>query len=121
MQLGLFEKNQQIKVFHPDKLHLVVDRSAFIETHQWQEFHENGQIWIDGEIAIIPERFKHLYDYRLGFKGFEGKPVCRIGKWVKYYNNGQLAWVLDYGNGAHDYNCKERFPSYREDGTIIIY
>ena len=40
-----------------------VMRSAFVETHKWQEFHENGQLWIDGEIAVVSEMQKHLYDY----------------------------------------------------------
>ena len=41
-----------------------VMRSAFVETHKWQEFHENGKLWIDGEIAVLPELSKGIYDYR---------------------------------------------------------
>ena len=97
-----------------------VMRSAFVETHKWQEFHENGQLWIDGEIAVVSEMSKHLYDYRTGFKGYEGKFVCRIGIWTKYFDNGQLAWQLDYGDGTHDYKSTKSFPSYRKDGTLIV-
>jgi hypothetical protein len=94
--------------------------SAFVETHKWQEFHENGQLWIDGKIAVVPEMSKHLYDYRNGFKSYVGMSVCRIGIWTKYFNNGQLAWQLDYGNGTHDYKSTEKFLSYRKDGTLIL-
>jgi hypothetical protein len=95
-----------------------VMRSAFVETHKWQEFHENGKLWIDGEIAVVSEMSKHLYDYRTGFKGYEGKFVCRIGVWTKYFDNGQIAWQLDYGDGTHDYKSTKSFPSFRKDGTF---
>jgi len=95
-------------------------RSAFVETHKWQEFHKNGILWIDGEIAVVSEMSKHLYDYRTGFNGFIGKPVCRIGIWTKYFDNGQLAWQLYYGNGTHDYKSNKTFPSFKKDGTPII-
>ncbi|GEM_PF-752794 len=98
-----------------------VMRSAFVETHKWQEFHENGQLWIDGEIAVVPEMTKHLYDYRTGFKGYDGKPVCRIGVWTKYFDNGQIAWQLDFGDGMFDSKePRKTFPSYRRDGTLIV-
>jgi len=97
-----------------------VMRSAYVETHKWQEFHENGQLWIDGEIAVVPELQKHLYDYRTGFKGYEGKFVCRIGVWTKYFENGQLAWQLDYGDGSHSYKSTKKFVSFREDGTPLV-
>ena len=97
-----------------------VMRSAFLEPILWQEFHDNGQLWIDGQIAVVPDELKHLYDYRTGFKGYEGIPVCRIGKLTKYFDNGQIAWALDYGDGTHDYKGKEKFPSYRQDGSVIV-
>ena len=95
--------------------------SNFISTSKWQEFHKNGQLWIDGEIAVVPELSKHIYDYRTGFKGYEGKFVCRIGVWTKYYDNGQLAWKLDYGDGTYECNPNKSFPSYRKDGTLILF
>ena len=97
-----------------------VMRSAFVETHKWQEFHKNGQLWIDGKIAVASEISKHLHDYRTGFKGFEGKPVCRVGVWTKYFDNGQIAWRIDYGDGTHDYRSTEKFSSFRKDGTLIV-
>ena len=67
----------------------------------------------------MPENIKHLYNYLTKFKGFEGKPVCKIGIWSKYYDNGQLHWQLDYGDGKHDSNVpKKQFKThYLEDGT----
>ena len=125
MQTSLFENIQPIEVRQPALRQADVMRSAFVETHKWQEFHENGKLWIDGEIAIITEMSKHLYDYRTGFKGYEGKPVCRIGIWTKYFDNGQLGWQIDYGDGSYEtlfsgQRKGQSFPSYRKDGTLIV-
>jgi len=100
-----------------------VDAEKIIKTEKWQEFHENGQLWIDGKISLIKEEYKDLYDYRTGFKNHEGNPVARIGIWTKYFNNGQLAWQLNYGDGTYDgrkNNRVEKFPSYQKDGTPIV-
>jgi len=97
-----------------------VMRSAFLEPILWQEFHDNGQLWIDGQITVVPDELKHFYDYRTGFKGYEGLAVCRIGVLTKYFDNGQLAWKLDYGDGTYDYKEKEKFPLYRKDGALIL-
>ena len=88
-----------------------------IERKEWKEFHPNGQIWIDGEIGIIEPSTQHQYDCRTGFPGYDGEAVCRLGKWTKYYDNGQKAWTLEYD----DYGfCKTiHYPRYRKDGTII--
>ena len=121
MQTSLFENIQPIEVRQPALRQADVMRSAFVETQKWQEFHENGKLWIDGEIAVVPELSKGLYDYRTGIKGFEGKPVCRIGVWTKYFDNGQLAWQLDFGDGMFDSKePRKTFPSYRKDGTLIV-
>jgi len=111
-----------------------VMRSAFVETHKWQEFHENGQIWIDGELAIVSDLSKHLYRCFDGYYDCrkcdgtgnapyfipKGTPVCRIGVWTKYFDNGQLAWQLDYGDGTYDYKSYKKFPSFQKDGTPIM-
>jgi antitoxin component YwqK of YwqJK toxin-antitoxin module len=98
----------------------------FVKVHKWQEFHENGQLWIDGEIAIVPETLKHLHDYRDGWydngKYFIPKdiPVCRIGVWTKFFDNGQIACKIDYADGMRDGKIKRQtFVSYRKDGTVI--
>ncbi len=127
--------NDEIRVLSPPtiaKPHVM--RSAFVETYKWQEFHANGQLNIDGEIAVIAELSKGLYDWRDGWydcrncddlkngKYFisKGIPVCRIGVWSCYFDNGQLAWQIDYGDGMLDIKIpRQRFPSYRKDGTLI--
>jgi antitoxin component YwqK of YwqJK toxin-antitoxin module len=93
----------------------------FSEIQLWQEFYENGNLFIDGKIAVVFEMSKSIYNYRLGFKGYEGKPVCRIGVWTKYFNNGQIAWQIDYGDGTLGYKSGNFFPSFRKDGSSITY
>lgn len=90
-----------------------VDAEKIIKTEKWKEFHDNGQLWIDGEIALIKDEYKHLFDYRTGFKNYEGQPVVRIGVWSKYFDNGQIAWQLDFADGMYDSKIpRKKFPSY---------
>lgn len=91
-----------------------------LDIKDWKEFHDNGTIHIEGKIGIVAEMWKHIYDYRLSFKGYEGKAVVRIGVWTNYYDNGQLWWKLDFGDGTHEFKGKEKFPSYRKDGSHIV-
>jgi len=88
-----------------------------LKREKYQEFHENGKLNIEGEIAVIAPMWKHLYDYRDGFECHKDHPVCRIGLWTCYYSNGQLSWQLrfdDYG-----FYTGEKFPKYQKDGTLI--
>ena len=78
-----------------------------LEEKDWKENHPNGQLWIDGKIGIVGKSWMHLYDYRTGFAGHEGVPVCRLGVWTKYFDSGEIAWTLDYGDGTHDYKPKK--------------
>ena len=65
-QLNLFETVNEAT--NPACFLGAVMRSAFVDdnkvirTEKWQEFHKNGQLWIDGEIALIKEQYKGLYD-----------------------------------------------------------
>jgi hypothetical protein len=90
-----------------------------LERHEWKEYHPNGQVWIIGEIARPADLWEHLYDTRTGFLGYENIPMCRVGKWTKYFDNGQIAWTIDFGDGTYDYKPKDKFPSYQKDGTVI--
>ena len=92
-----------------------------VETKKWIEYHENGTPWITGEIAILNDEFKHLYDYRMQMEGYENIPVARIGIWTKHYDNEQLAWTLDMGNGILGCKKEKPYPQYRRDGSIIQY
>ena len=82
-----------------------------------EEFHENGQLKYTENIAVLPDSKASLYARRL--KSPDGYYWIRVGKQAKYFNNGQLAWVLNYDNNGNV--IKENNPSYRKDGTIIQY
>lgn len=88
-----------------------------IERKEWKEFHSNGQPWITGEIGIIDPSTEHQYDCRTGFPGHEGEPVCRLGKWTKHYDNGQLAWTIEYDDFG--FLKTTHYTHYRKDGSII--
>lgn len=92
--------------------------NMILETINWTEHHPNGQVWIQGQIGVVAPMWQHLYDFRTGFKGYEGKPVVRLGKWTKQFDNGQLAWTLEYDQNG--YETKEKFPQFRKDGTGIM-
>lgn len=92
-----------------------------IEEIKWEEYHSNGKLWISGKIGIVGEMWKHLYQTLYGFKGYENLPVCRIGMWTKYFDNGQIAWSIDYGGGTLDYKSLHKYPSYRKDGSLITF
>ena len=141
----LDEYAEQLTTFHYSKSRtreILAERLAFVDdnnvirTEKWQEFHKNGQLWIDGEIALIKEQYKGLYDCRDGWydnRGCDdlrdgkylipkGQPVVRIGIWTKYFDNGQIAWQLDFGDGMYDSKIKRQsFPTYRKDGTAVVY
>jgi hypothetical protein len=80
-----------------------------------QEFHKNGQLAYAENILIVPANTSHLYqNKRINDAGVEW---VRVGEHAKYYDNGQLAWMLRY-NEFGDV-IKDNAPSYRKDGTII--
>ena len=98
----------------------LVTPEHIIRVEEWKEFHINGELWINGQIAILKPEFKHLYNYLTGFKGFENIPVVRIGIWTKHFDNGQEAWKLDYGDGLINSDIpRKKFPSFRKDGRVI--
>ncbi|WP_185269441.1 hypothetical protein [Chryseobacterium bernardetii] len=90
-----------------------------LEIIDWKEYHPNGQLWIEGKIGIVADLWKHLYDTRDQWKGYEGKYVCRLGNWKKYYDNSQLAWQMFFNDNG--YFEDKKTPSYRKDGTAIDY
>lgn len=98
----------------------LIETNMILETIKWQEFHDNGQLHMEGELGIVADMWKHLYDYRTQWKGYEGKPVVRLGVWSNFYDNSQIWWQLDFGDGMLDSKLKrEKFPSFRKDGTGI--
>ena len=95
-----------------------------IQEQKHQEFHPNGQLWVDGTIGIASPSTKELYEYRTEFSGYEGKAIVRLGIWTCYYSNGQMAWQLDYGAGTTRSREVDRYPilikKYRMDGTPVV-
>ena len=96
-------------------------KNRYLSINKWIEYHDNGKQWITGHFAIVADKDKHLFDYRTGIEGYEGQYFVRIGVWTKYYDNGQLGWQLDYGDGSLDLRNRKQYPSYRKDGTVIVY
>jgi len=82
-----------------------------------KEFHENGKLAYIETIAIIPPLFKSLYQNQRITK--EGIIFIRIAQQAKYFNNGQLAWIMNYDDKGN--YIKDNISSYRKDGTLIIY
>lgn len=88
-----------------------------LEEIEYREYHPNGQLCISGKIGIVADMWKHLYDYRTGFKDHHGTPVCRLGKWTCQFDNGQLAWTIQYDD--YGFSTNDKFPHFRKDGTQI--
>lgn len=99
---------------------LKLKETMIVKQIKWQEFHENGQLHIDGEIGIVANMSKHLYDYRTEWKGYEGEAVVRLGVWTNYYDNGQVWWKYDFRESLYDSKLmSQNFTSYRKDGSLI--
>lgn len=81
-----------------------------------KEYYENGKLWYEEVICVLPEGKEYLYQYRM--KSQDGYYFIYVRK-TKYFDNGQFAWELNYDkNGKYVKNDK---PSYRKDGTGISY
>ncbi len=93
------------------------DNVEFKEVFTIREFHENGNLWHKETIAIIFPIFEPNYKFSMLNK--KGEWWIRIGERVKYYDNGQLGWSLDYNMKGEV--IKNDALSYRKDGTIIEY
>lgn len=91
--------------------------NAILETKTNQEFHENGQLAYTETIAYLNPEIPHLYYNTL--VDDSGKEWMRVGRQAKYYDNGQLAWELNYDEKGNV--IKDDSRSYRKDGTVIIY
>jgi len=89
----------------------------FIKTELQQEFHKNGTLAFEQTIAILEPLFATTYEKRLTSPN--GYDFIRIGRHVKYFDNGQLAWELNYNEKGEV--IKENKPQYQKDGTIIQY
>lgn len=81
-----------------------------------QEFHENGALAYENTIAIIEGGLNDYPNHRIHPDGYKW---IRIGRHVKYHDNGQLEWLLNY-NERGDL-IEEKNLSYNKDGTIKTF
>lgn len=83
------------------------------------EYHINGQLAYTETIKYISKEDINAYsNVRTSSDG--SLYWYRIGKQAKYYDNGQLAWELNYDEKDGSI-IKDNKPSYRKDGTVIVY
>jgi hypothetical protein len=88
-----------------------------LETKVNNEFHSNGQLAYTETIAILAPETSNLYpNRRIHPSGYEW---IRIGEHKKYFDNGQLAWQLNYGEKGNV--LKDDCRNYRKDGTVITH
>ena len=79
-----------------------------------KEYHPNGELWISETRIEVPSLWIGLYNYRT--EGMNGKIWYRTGLQQKFFDNGQLAWTLEYDEFGKFVNKK--YPSYRKDGSL---
>ena len=91
--------------------------SEIIEIIKNEEFHKNGQLAYVETIGILSKEAEHLYDNRRISP--EGYSLIRIGRQAKYFDNGQIAWELEYDDRGELIITGK--PQYRRDGTVIVY
>lgn len=88
-----------------------------LEQNTIEEYHKNGQLAYTETIAKVSVDSMVMFPNRRIHP--DGYYWIRVGKCAKYYDNGQLAWEMNYdefGNGI-----VEKVNQYRKDGTVIVY
>lgn len=81
------------------------------------EFHPNGELAYIQTIKVIDKQERHLYpNYRIHSGGYL---FIRTGLCAKYYNNGQLAWSMNYDDMGNV--IKDNQKSFRKNGDVIKY
>lgn len=130
MQTNLFENTQIIRGYDTD-FHVsdpgnipiyLSENDDFLFIKKYREFHDNGQLWIEGYIAVLIENHKKEYPYLIDNKIYHGKKVVRIHILTKYFSNGQLAWQYDMGDGSFENSSRtlKKSVAYREDVSSIV-
>lgn len=87
------------------------------ELKEKKEYHDNGQLAYEETIGMIERGKEYLYPSRRQLKN--GPALIRVGRVAKYYNNSQIAWLLNYDENGQI--IKENNPAYRKDGSVIMY
>lgn len=67
--------------------------------------------------GVVAPMFMDLYTNTLTTQ--KGEILVRIGSTRKFFDNGQLAWELNYNEDGSV--TKDDLPTYRKDGSIIIF
>lgn len=85
-------------------------------TTQITEYHSNGQLFFTETRCLTPPLFDHQYDCRIAP---DGTPWHRVGLMQKWYDNGQLAWTLEFDEFGRE--TGKNWPQFRKDGAVIQY
>jgi len=96
---------------------LQINSKMFVTTKENKEFHKNGTLAYIETIAILNPLFVQTYERRIVKQ--DGSEFIRIGLHAKYFDNGQLAWKLEYNDLGN--LIKNNNPQYRKDGSTIIF
>lgn len=86
-----------------------------IETKIIKEYHANGKLAYTFTMAIIAPGMEALYENRRIRQ--DGYTWIRIGAHQKFFDNGVMAWQLDYNNLGGP--IKNDIKNRRKDGSII--
>lgn len=89
----------------------MLTEERFFDTIIVRDYHENGSLWTEHTRKIVD---KGMYKHP------EGYEYIRIGTYKKWFDNGQLAWVLSYDDEGN--SISNNVPNCRRDGTnIAVY
>lgn len=92
--------------------------AEFQDVQTLNEYHNNGQLAYTVTVATLQPMFAHLFNDGRRIHP-EGHSWIRIGKCAKYFDNGQLAWIINYDNKGVP--VKDNALSFRKDGIHIQY
>lgn len=87
-----------------------------METKEYKEYHENGQLSYKEKRVYLHKDTEFLYDNRI--QGDNGSCFIRTGVQAKYHDNGVLAWKLTRDNLG---NVVAVDKGNRKDGTEKVY
>ena len=82
-----------------------------------QSFHENGTLFYEETICRLNN--DQINDFPNRILSPKGYSFIRTGRVAKYFDNGQLAWELNYDKKGE--LIKDDSRQYRKDGTVIEY
>lgn len=90
----------------------------YIETQEEKVYHSNGQLSYECTFAVVEDNNPKFPPIAKIYHD-NGEIKIRIGVARKFWDNGQLNWMLKYNDDGTLVN--EKFTQYRADGTAIVY